>query len=130
MFILIIVLVLMTLVACDVNNNESMENENEKNGMVNNKEDNDAMNEEKVVMDEMELELTLEELKAFDGKNGNKAYVAVDGVIYDMSNSSLWKEGGHNGFEAGQDLTDAIMNKSPHGIKMLDRVPIVGKIVE
>ena len=29
------------------------------------------------------LELTLDQLKQYDGKNGNPAYVAVDGVIYD-----------------------------------------------
>ena len=32
------------------------------------------------------LELTLDQLKQYDGKNGNPAYVAVDGVIYDMTN--------------------------------------------
>jgi predicted heme/steroid binding protein len=76
------------------------------------------------------LELTLDELKQFDGKNGNPAYVAVDGIIYDVSNVAKWKNGDHNGYTAGNDLTDIIKNKSPHGVKNLEGLPVVGKIVE
>ena len=76
------------------------------------------------------LELTLEELKQYDGKNGNPAYVAVDGIIYDVSNVRAWKKGEHNGYSAGNDLTDIIKNKSPHGVKNLEGLPIVGKLVD
>ena len=76
------------------------------------------------------LELTLEQLKQYDGKNGNPAYVAVDGVIYDVTNVAKWKNGEHNGYSAGNDLTDIIKNKSPHGVKNLEGLPVVGKIVE
>lgn len=76
------------------------------------------------------LELTLEQLKQYDGQNGNPAYVAVDGVIYDMTNVSEWKNGEHNGYTAGQDLTDIIKNKSPHGVSKLNGVPVVGKLVD
>ncbi len=75
------------------------------------------------------LELTLDQLKQYDGKNGNPAYVVVDGIIYDVSNVSAWKNGEHNGYSAGNDLTDIIKNKSPHGVKNLEGVPIVGKLV-
>ena len=76
------------------------------------------------------LELTLDELKQFDGKNGNPAYVAVDGIIYDVSNVAKWKNGDHNGYSAGNDLTDIIKNESPHGVKNLEGLPVVGKIVD
>ena len=76
------------------------------------------------------LELTLDELKQYDGKNGNPAYVAVDGIIYDVTNVPAWKNGEHNGYSAGNDLTDIIKNKSPHGVKNLEGLPIVGKIVD
>lgn len=76
------------------------------------------------------LELTLEELKQYDGKNGNPAYVAVDGVIYDVTNVKEWKGGEHNGYSAGNDLTDIIKNKSPHGVSKLKGVPVVGKLVD
>ena len=75
------------------------------------------------------LELTLEELTKFNGKDGARAYVAVDGIIYDMTDSAAWKNGDHNGFEAGKDLTDAIKNQSPHGTGKLSGVPEVGKLV-
>lgn len=76
------------------------------------------------------LELTLDELKQYDGKNGNPAYVAVDGIIYDVTNVPAWKNGEHNGYSAGNDLTDIIKNKSPHGVKNLEGKPIVGKLVD
>lgn len=79
---------------------------------------------------EDELVLTLEELAEYNGKNGNPAYVAVDGIIYDVTDSSMWGEGEHNGFEAGKDLTEGIKDVSPHGVSILSRMPIVGKIAE
>ena len=75
------------------------------------------------------LELTLDQLKQYDGKNGNPAYVAVDGVIYDVTNVPQWKNGEHNGYSAGNDLTDISKNKSPHGVKQLKGIPVVGKLV-
>lgn len=74
------------------------------------------------------LVLTLEELAAFDGTNGKPAYIAVDGLIYDVTNSALWKNGAHNGYTAGRDLTTEIKEKSPHGLRTLERVPVVGEI--
>ena len=76
------------------------------------------------------LALTLEQLKQYDGKNGNPAYIAVDGVLYDVTNDSNWKNGSHKGYSAGRDLTDAISGKSPHGTSVLDSVPVVGKLIE
>ena len=75
------------------------------------------------------LSLTLEQLKQYDGKNGNPAYIAVDGVLYDVSGVRQWKSGSHEGYSAGKDLTDAIMGKSPHGTSVLEGVPVVGKLV-
>lgn len=75
-----------------------------------------------------EVSLTLEELKQYDGQNGNPAYVAVDGVIYDVSNVRKWKDGKHEmGVTAGQDLSELI-NQSPHGKAILSEAPVVGKI--
>lgn len=79
--------------------------------------------------DEQLIELTLEELSYYNGKDGKPAYIAVQGFIYDVTNSSLWQNGQHNGFEAGQDLTDIIINQSPHGLDTLSRVPKIGVIV-
>lgn len=75
-----------------------------------------------------ELVLTTEELAQYNGKDGNKAYVAVDGVIYDLTDSDMWNEGEHNGFEAGKDLTEEIKDVSPHGVSVLERMPKVGTL--
>lgn len=75
-------------------------------------------------------EFTLEELAQYDGKDGREAYVAVDGVVYDVTRSSLWKGGEHNGFTAGRDLTEEIKNVSPHGVSKLNNIPVVGRIKE
>lgn len=77
-----------------------------------------------------ELVLTIDELAEYDGSNGNPAYIAVEGIIYDVTNSSRWPGGEHNGFEAGKDLTEEIKDVSPHGVSVLDRIPIVGKLAE
>ncbi len=75
------------------------------------------------------LELTLEELAKYNGKDGNAAYIAVDGVIYDVSNSKAWENGGHQGYEAGQDLSEQIKS-APHGVGVLAGMPVVGVLVE
>lgn len=74
------------------------------------------------------LEMTLEELAKYNGKDGQPAYIAVDGIIYDVSNSPKWKNGEHNGFSAGNDLTEQINNISPHGVKVLERLNKVGTL--
>ncbi len=74
---------------------------------------------------------TLDELATYNGKNGQPAYVAVDGVVYDVTNSPEWTNGEHKmGVTAGQDLTDIIKEKSPHGVAVLENLPIVGKLAE
>ena len=75
-----------------------------------------------------ELVLTIEELSEFDGMDGKPAYIAVDGVIYDVTNVEPWKGATHNGFSAGQDLTQEIKTISPHGVSKLKEVPIVGRL--
>ncbi|MCF7927133.1 MAG: hypothetical protein K9L74_06135 [Candidatus Izimaplasma sp.] len=75
------------------------------------------------------LQLTIEELAVYDGTDGNPAYIAVDDVIYDVTGSNRWSDGTHNGFTAGQDLTEQINTISPHGTSVLDGIPVVGEIV-
>ncbi len=74
-----------------------------------------------------QLELTVEELAAYNGQGGKPAYVAISGVIYDVSNVGAWKNGKHNGYEAGKDLTDVIA-KAPHGESVLKDLKVVGKL--
>ena len=71
---------------------------------------------------------TVDELAKYNGKDGNRAYVAVEGVVYDVTDVPQWAGGEHNGYSAGQDLTDAIENISPHGVSVLAGVPVVGTL--
>jgi predicted heme/steroid binding protein len=73
-------------------------------------------------------EFTVEELAEYDGKNGAKAYVAIDGIVYDVSLIPAWKGGKHKmGTTAGKDLTAAIA-KAPHGKAVLTKLPKVGTL--
>ena len=78
------------------------------------------------------IKLTLEELSHYDGKDGRPAYVAVKGIIYDVTQSRLWRGGvhdpSHGKATAGRDLTELI-KESPHGTKNLKRFPVVGRLV-
>lgn len=87
----------------------------------------EPVEDEEIVENEEDLPtFTLEELAEFDGKDGARAYVAVQGVIYDVTDLPRWEGGTHNGYDAGQDLTDIILNKSPHGLSTLERAIKVG----
>ena len=62
---------------------------------------------------------TEKELGKYDGQNGNPAYVAIDGVVYDV----------HHGNKAGQNFSE-IIKRSPHGKKVLDKLEKVGKLAD
>ena len=47
--------------------------------------------------------MTRDELAKYNGQAGQPAYVAVEGVIYDVSAKPAWQGGRHHGNLAGQD---------------------------
>ncbi len=66
------------------------------------------------------LAITIDELATYNGKNA-PALVAVNGIVYDVSQSKLWRTGTHqNRHNAGQDLTHDIVKLSPHGVRKLE----------
>lgn len=74
-------------------------------------------------------DFTLDDLTQYNGKNGQPAYVAYKGVVYDVTESSMWGDGDHEGqHEAGQDLTVA-HEDAPHEEYVVD-YPEVGRLVE
>lgn len=74
--------------------------------------------------------MTSEELRNFDGRDGRKAFVAVNGNIYDFTDSSMWQNGDHQGaHQAGCDLTEEL-KKAPHVRAVIERFPVVGKLEE
>ena len=59
------------------------------------------------------LILTVDDLAKFGGKNGNKAFVAVDGNVYDVTDNRNWSNGDHyKGMKAGIDLS-AYIDQAP-----------------
>ena len=73
---------------------------------------------------------TVEELALYDGTDGTPAYIAYEGKVYDVTNSFLWQRGRHQVLHvAGQDLTDSL-HQAPHGEDLLDRVPVVGVLID
>jgi predicted heme/steroid binding protein len=74
-------------------------------------------------------EFTLEELAGFDGHEGRPAYVAFKGTVYDVTESSMWAGGDHEGMHvAGRDLTEE-HDDAPHDVYVTD-FPEVGTLVE
>lgn len=75
------------------------------------------------------LLMTIEELAQFNGKDGAKAYVAIDGDVYEVTGDRKWLDGNHEqGMSAGRDLSEFISG-APHGYDILKQFTIVGKIV-
>jgi predicted heme/steroid binding protein len=73
-------------------------------------------------------EFTIQELSQYTGKDGMPAYIAYRGVVYDVTNSFLWRGGKHQVLhEAGRDLTKEL-EEAPHGEELFERVPSIGTL--
>jgi predicted heme/steroid binding protein len=65
-------------------------------------------------------EFTIDELAGFNGKDGQPAYVAYEGVVYDVTESAMWGDGDHEGMHfAGADLTTE-HGDAPHDVYVTD----------
>jgi len=89
-------------------------------------------NEENLPLDENPAEtvylpvFTLAELSAYSGANGSTAYIAVDGVIYDVTNE--YTNGQHQGMQLGGTDASEAFASSPHSASTLASLPIVGTL--
>ena len=73
-------------------------------------------------------DFTLEELAEFDGREGRPAYVAFENTVYDVTDSPMWSDGGHEALHsAGADLTEEHAD-APHDVYVTD-FPEVGRLV-
>lgn len=88
----------------------------------------EEVDEEEVMAEETTF--TMDEVAQYDGKDGNPAYIVVDGIVYDVSDVGQWRSGSHFGFEAGSDVTEALQNVAPHGENMLNQAEVVGTIID
>lgn len=71
-------------------------------------------------------EFTREELAQYDGSGGRFAYVAVDGIVYDVSLEATWGGGTHFSLYAGKDLTAQFNGCHSGKVEILRNLPIVG----
>lgn len=68
------------------------------------------------------------ELAENNGENGKPTYIAVDGIVYDVSDNKLWAEGLHFGNRSGRDLS--VEYGACHaGRPRLDKLKVVGRLV-
>ncbi|MCL4559140.1 MAG: cytochrome B5 [Chloroflexi bacterium] len=71
---------------------------------------------------------TLQDLSRYNGRDGNLAYVAYRGLVYDVSGSYFFRGGRHwVRHNAGSDLSDEI-DQAPHDESLLQRFPVVGSL--
>jgi predicted heme/steroid binding protein len=73
-------------------------------------------------------DFTASELAAFDGREGRPAYVAYNGVVYDVTDSAMWRGGDHEDMhKAGGDMTKE-HDDAPHDVYVTD-FPEMGRLV-
>lgn len=71
---------------------------------------------------------TRTQLALRNGQDRSEIWVAYKGVIYDVSNSRMWRNGQHYEHWAGQDLTPE-MAHAPHTDQVFARFTPVGILV-
>lgn len=68
---------------------------------------------------------TLSELAFYDGQEGRPAYVAINGIVYDVTKISQWQTGIHFGLSAGKDLTQEF-SRCHADQQIISKLPQVG----
>ena len=71
---------------------------------------------------------TRAQLALRNGVEKPEIWIAYKGVIYDVTASTLWKEGKHYEHWAGQDLTEELPD-APHDVRVFEKLEVVGKLV-
>jgi predicted heme/steroid binding protein len=71
---------------------------------------------------------TIADLSYYDGSNGKAAYVAVHGIVYDVSLEATWGGGTHFKLYSGKDLSKQFT--SCHNLEVLKKLPKVGVLID
>lgn len=74
-----------------------------------------------------EPEYSLSQLALRNGEDKPEIWVAYKGLIYDVSESRLWRNGKHYEHWAGQDLT-AELADAPHTNQVFEKFKVVGRL--
>ncbi len=62
-----------------------------------------------------------------NGQDRPEIWVAFQNIIYDVTNSRLWRDGKHYEHWAGQDLTPELA-KAPHTAAVFQKFKAVGRL--
>jgi len=62
-----------------------------------------------------------------NGQDKPEIWVALHGIIYEVTRSRLWRDGKHYEHWAGQDLTDELKD-APHDAKVFEKFKVIGKL--
>jgi predicted heme/steroid binding protein len=73
---------------------------------------------------------TKQELAGYNGKEGGPALIAYAGRVYDVSRSFHWQGGRHWVLHAAGAGLTLCLDQAPHGADLLERVPVIGILVE
>jgi predicted heme/steroid binding protein len=71
---------------------------------------------------------TAQQLALRNGQDKPEIWVAYKGLIYDVTDSRLWKNGTHYEHWAGQDLTEEL-GDAPHTEKVFEKFQAIGHLV-
>lgn len=71
---------------------------------------------------------TRAQLALRNGQDKPQVWVALHGIIYEVTLSRLWRNGKHYEHWAGQDLTDELKD-APHTEKVFDKFKPVGRLL-
>jgi predicted heme/steroid binding protein len=71
---------------------------------------------------------TKQQLALRNGQDKPQIWIAYKGIIYDVTDSRLWKNGKHYEHWAGQDLTDELAD-APHTAAVFEKLTKIGTLV-
>lgn len=71
--------------------------------------------------------ITKRQLSLSNGSDKPQIWVAYRGMVYDVTESRLWKNGKHYEHWAGQDLTNELPD-APHTESVFERMKVIGKL--
>lgn len=72
---------------------------------------------------------TRSQLALRNGQDKPEIWIAFQKIIYDVTDSRLWRNGRHYEHWAGQDLTEEL-EQAPHTLKVFDRFKAIGRLAD
>ena len=73
-------------------------------------------------------EYTKSHLALRNGQDKPEIWIAFNGLIYDVTESRLWRNGKHYEHWAGQDLTEEL-REAPHNENVFDKFKPIGHLI-